>query len=532
MSNSFGIVDLFAGPGGLGEGFASYRDQSSGMQPYSIEISIEKDTAAHATLLLRSFLRKFGEEWPSEYYDYLNGKLPEPDWSTLYPNQWKAAGDEAYCMELGTGACTSFLTSRITEIRNTYGGRTILIGGPPCQAYSLVGRSRNAGITGYLPHEDERNFLYQKYVDVLKKLKPAAFVMENVKGMLSSAIRGDRIFHKVMADLKSATGLDSYKLLALVSGSEKVHGGESKPQDFVVRMEDHGVPQARHRVIILGIRQDLASGIRVDALSLLPRHGGWVRVQDVIETMPKLRSGLSRGDDWSTWQDTVVEATKLISDKAGCVPEQYRDSFNEILSESSNSVRTGPELERVSISGTGMPKSCPEELRKWIVDPRLGRLPNHDTRSHMLGDIERYLFAAAFGHAAKRSPKAEDFPVALAPNHRNWHTGKFADRFRVQVASRPASTITSHISKDGHYYIHPDPAQCRSLTVREAARLQTFPDNYLFKGTRTQQYVQVGNAVPPFLARQIAQSLWQLIGTAQEYKGVINKILGSNSIHL
>jgi DNA (cytosine-5)-methyltransferase 1 len=145
---------------------------------------------------------------------------------------------------------------------------------------------------------------------------------------------------------------------------------------------------------------------------------------------------------------------------------------------------------------------------RWFLDAKIGGVCNHSSRAHMQSDLLRYLYAACYGRLLHASPKLCDFPAALLPDHKNVQVdGKedyFDDRFRVQLADRPATTITSHIAKDGHYYIHFDPTQCRSLTVREAARLQTFPDNYFFCGPQTHQYKQVGNAVPPILAREIA----------------------------
>ena len=155
--------------------------------------------------------------------------------------------------------------------------------------------------------------------------------------------------------------------------------------------------------------------------------------------------------------------------------------------------------------------NVPKSLYNWLRDVRLGGIVDHETRGHMDSDISRYAFVASFGEQLGRSPRLADFPDDLLPNHKNIGSNKFVDRFKVQLKNKPATTITSHISKDGHYYIHYDVSQCRSLTVREAARAQTFPDNYFFEGNRTQQYVQVGNAVPPFLARQIGEVIKKIM---------------------
>ena len=147
-------------------------------------------------------------------------------------------------------------------------------------------------------------------------------------------------------------------------------------------------------------------------------------------------------------------------------------------------------------------------LLDWYHDENLKGVINHTSRSHLNTDLQRYMFATIYSKYHRRFPRLKDyyeFDNSLVPDHKSASSGKFADRFRVQLAHETATTVTSHISKDGHYFIHFDPRQCRSLTVREAARIQTFPDNYFFCGPRTSQYHQVGNAVPPLLALQIAE---------------------------
>ncbi len=513
----FVVVDLFAGPGGLAEGFSAVSDLN-GNHPFKVVLSVEKEKAAHSTLLLRTFLRQFGGKFPDEYYAFLKNATSEPDWASLYPAEWKLANQDAQLLELGQTEADKILVGKIDEIRKVYGKNTVLIGGPPCQAYSLVGRARNRGIVGYIPEDDPKHFLYEKYIDILTRLRPAAFVMENVKGMLSSSLNDGLIFEKVLSDLRAAG--DGYRLVALtprVRQQADLMDPAPLPTDFIIRSEDFGLPQARHRVIVVGIRKDAFDEPKVAELNqLITRYKSKAKVSDVLKGMPKLRSGLSREDSPSEWGRAVREAAATVSKAVAFLPQGERETFRARLRECAEIAnRQNHPLSRSGSRPAKVGPNCSEDLKSWLLDPYLNALPNNETRGHMHSDLSRYLFAAVYAELVGVSPKAGDFPELLAPEHSNWNSGKFSDRFRVQLWEYPSTTITSHISKDGHYFIHPDPEQCRSLTVREAARLQTFPDNYYFKGNRTEQFIQVGNAVPPFLAKQIGEALFTLLQEAR-----------------
>lgn len=521
---TFHVVDLFAGPGGLAEGFASL--EANGKRPFRIALSVEKDPVAHGTLRFRAFLRQFPEGYPDRYYEFLNDGIAEPDWATEFPAEWATAEAEALLLELGGKNAAAKLEPLVDRVRDGAAGNAVVIGGPPCQAYSIVGRARNKGKVGYKPAKDERHFLYREYIAILERIRPAAFVMENVKGILSSSVDGQAIFSQVLADLRAIGGeTRAYELLAFTRGED----GSVRlmptlePRDFIICAENFGVPQARHRVIIIGIRRDAvakdllfsvpgAETAENDDAPVLSR----TTVRHVLTGLAELRSGLSSGDSPEAWGRQLQEAVRTVAAATaggGDVLQKVRElvlglegrfaSGNHPLS------RTGEEI------GAAHP-DCPPELERWLVDPRLRKVTGHTSRGHMASDLARYMFVAAFAQAHGRSPVAREFPAALAPDHRNWNSGHFADRFRAQLWDAPSTTVTSHIAKDGHYFIHPDPAQCRALTVREAARLQTFPDNYRFLGNKTQQFVQVGNAVPPLLARQIAKALYGLLSASAD----------------
>lgn len=510
------IVDLFAGPGGLGEGFASVDNGSR----FEIIVSAEMDPVARKTLRLRAFFRLLKKNHPekiSDYYNYCNGITNTP-FTELTKPLWTKAGEEARRLTLGDKEDNETLD---TIIKNKLDKERpwILIGGPPCQAYSLVGRSRNMGKTNYKAEDDHRHFLYLEYLRIIQKNRPAIFLMENVKGILSSKVNGERIFPKILQDLaspdialgKADTGL-RYKICSLVESddpTEELIPNIIDPRTYIIHSENYGIPQARHRVILLGILvDDCDQSISFEKM----QRTNTITVDDIISDLPPLRSKLTKDTDThEKWcieilnQITELEAPAVARGRVDFVKELRRTRDRVFQHSSSGSLRS---LRNIGDGATPHPA-----LNKWLTDENLKVWLNHEARGHMPSDLKRYLYAAIYAKTEGRSPKGhKDFDLpGLAPEHKNWETGKFCDRFKVQIGSAPSTTITSHISKDGHYFIHPDPSQCRSLTVREAARLQTFPDNYFFEGNRTQQFHQVGNAVPPYLAMQMANIVASII---------------------
>jgi DNA (cytosine-5)-methyltransferase 1 len=342
--------------------------------------------------------------------------------------------------------------------------------------------------------------------------------MENVKGILTAKVHDESIFEKIREDLTCPANAVSsmrerieYDLLPFAHPLDKLSsGGQYQNKDFVIRAEEFGIPQARHRVILLGIRKkSLPKSFKKELLEKW-RVDDPVTTAQVLADLPRLRSGLSRTNpnNYRAWRENFMTGFLKVYPELASM-EIGQKAAQQALDAETHNLSQGGRF--VPIRGEYRSR-LPNRLEKWYTDKHLLGFINHEARNHMAEDLHRYFYASCYAEAREGiSPRSRDFPECLAPKHKNWKSGNFADRFKVQAKNRVASTITSHISKDGHYFIHYDPSQCRSLTVREAARIQTFPDNYLFEGNRTEQFVQVGNAVPPLLANHIAEVVHALL---------------------
>lgn len=462
------VIDVFAGPGGLNEGFASV--VRGGRPSFTVVASFEMESNAVQTLTLRTALRDLGGS--SDLYEPYRRALSKGEHPLVlrtepaFERAWRRASQHVHQLTLGE-ANRDDVAGRIRQALGN-AREWVLIGGPPCQAYSLVGRSRRTKDPTFA--DDHKHLLYREYLDILTRFEPSIFVMENVKGLLSAGHQGSPMFDRILRDLRQD---GKYRISSLVSTE-----GVPSPSDYVIRAERYGIPQRRHRIILLGIRSDLG----IENVQALTRRAEQT-VRDAIRGLPALVPGVTKTPNPEAARRRAAEVGLQLA------AHDRRDAKRVV------STRPGP-----------------ERLRDWLTQAGVA-ISQHEPRAHMEGDLARYRYLAEMAEYGL-TPRVQALPRELSPAHKNLkgENTPFIDRFKVQSWDSPSSTVASHIAKDGHYYIHPDPQQMRSLSVREAARLQTFPDDYFFWGPRTAQYHQVGNAVPPLLARDIAERVADLLG--------------------
>jgi DNA (cytosine-5)-methyltransferase 1 len=591
MSKPIKIIDLFAGPGGLGEGFSNCTENS----PFEIVVSVEYEANAHKTLTLRSFFRKLKTKQQLEdYYTYIKSTTQTEkvrNKELMIQNNkelWEQACHETLGEPHALGNAKKWkkiknsipledtdhedtphettIFSRIENIRKSHDGPLIVIGGPPCQAYSVNGRNRIQAEKDYKPENDERFFLYQEYLRVLDTAKPDLFVMENVEGISSAKLAtGELIFTRIKRELTRPDNeinerYDIYSLACKphVASSETDGPIYKSNKDYVIKASNYGVPQGRKRVILLGIKRK--HGL-IDKF-MAPNSEAPCNISELIGLLPKIRSGMSGQssnsqneaqwlESWATNKQSLFnvlndkkEISNLAHKKALLVAGNKKLSNDEKTKIVNNYraeitgafAKTAIELDKfekpMDFATHGMGNdlfvNCTQntftveliskqpELFEWLhCDHKIGGVANHRSRRHLQSDLLRYMFSASWAKAHSQntspSPRSQDFPKALTPAHGNWNTGHHADRFRTIEANQVPHTITSHLRKDGHAQIHFDVSQNRSMTVREAARIQTFPDNYYFEGSQGWQFQQVGNAVPPFLAKKIALHVLEIM---------------------
>lgn len=400
------VIDLFAGPGGLGEGFASLPDDAGG-RAFRVALSIEMNGDARRTLRLRSFYRQFSQgSVPDDYYEFLRGRISIDELFQGFPEEAKLSDQEAWQAELGK-ADAAEVDRRIEE---ALGGATdwVLIGGPPCQAYSMVGRSRVRSLDPKKFEKDHRHFLYKEYLRILAVHRPPVFVMENVKGILSSTMKGALIVEQILQDLESPSveGVadvqppQRYRLHAFAdyrTDSTRKHDDDDRsPSDYIIRSERHGIPQARHRFIVIGVRSDIEWKPRK-----LKNLNKTLTVWHAIRDLPPLRSRLS-GKGSSKKENDIPEVwMSNIREMIGALPLRIENGIDVEVRE--HLMRSAANLRNV---GTGGPfVSCsvkPARHRSWYHDSRLGGVCNHESRRHMKQDLWRYLFASSYAAVHKQ----------------------------------------------------------------------------------------------------------------------------------
>ena len=336
MPRPIPVVDLFAGPRGLGEGFSSLTD-SLGSQIFDVRVSIEKDPVAHRTLSLRALFRSFPKgRAPDCYYDYVRGDITKAE--MLAHSSVNDSAQAAYA-EAKNATLGETPREKIDQwIRESIGNSDpwILIGGPPCQAYSIAGRSRMRGADPKAFEEDKRHFLYREYLRIIRGFGPAVFVMENVKGILTSRHGGSLIFERILEDLsRPGNGLE-YDIRSFVVDGR---GDSIRPQDFIIEAENFGVPQMRHRVILFGVRRDL-SWQDHDVLS--PAMTGKVSVRQAISGLPLLRSRLSREpDSFESWCQAIREAPRSLKGWRMKTREKIEEWMREAATRATANPSTG-----------------------------------------------------------------------------------------------------------------------------------------------------------------------------------------------
>ena len=395
-------LDLFAGCGGLTEGF-----EMTGL--YETVACVEWEKTSRDTLAKR-LQSKWGYKNAQE--KVLQFDVQRTD---ELLNGWNE--DKEYGSNLGL--------KKIVANQGT-GGIDLIVGGPPCQAYSVAGRVRDE----YGMSNDYRNYLFETYIKLVNHFKPSAFIFENVPGMLSARPGGVSIIEKVRQSFKKVgySLVDDIKKYALVDAS------------------DYGVPQNRKRIILLGIRDDAFEG---DPQELLREF--------YTEILPSFKVKKT------TVAEAIFDLPKLFPN-----PDKKQNS-------------------------------------KISHIPQISEAHNHKPRFHSERDIAIFQELALDGaRENKKYKNIEDLKKLYTKV-----TGKVSNihKYYVLESNKQSNTIVSHLHKDGLRHIHPDPEQARSITVREAARLQSFPDDFEFLGSVGDQYKMVGNAVPPILARAVAKSV-------------------------